>query len=400
MRVRPLAVAAVTAALLGGAATGPAEAVTTDQTYRVPADKELVVRGHGFGHGHGMSQYGAQGAARQGLGYREILSFYYPGTDWSTVRGRVRVLITADTTSDVVVSPARGLVLRDRGDGSRHVLPNIDGVRRWRLAVDERGRTVVAYRTARWHRWKPDGRAALAGDGQFRAHGPLTLWTPSGSRTYRGALRSATPARGSADRDTVNVLGMDAYIKGVIPFEMPPSWHPEAVQAQAVAARTYAAWSRAQNRSGYYQICDTTSCQVYGGAAGEDPRSNAAVDATRRQVLTYGGRAAFTQFGSSSGGWTSAGSVPYLPAQADPYDGYSGNPVHDWTARVDAGRLERAYPRLGRLERVQVVSRDGNGDWRGRVWAMILDGSRDDVRISGDTFRSMFGLRSSWFTIG
>jgi SpoIID/LytB domain protein len=329
---------------------------------------------------------------------QQILDFYYPRTGWSSVRGKVRVLITADTGSDLVVSPAAGLSLRDRGDGTTYRLPDIEGVKRWRLGVDDR-RTVVSHLTDRWRRYSPGGRSRLVGDGEFFADSPIRLWTSSGSRLYRGVLRAASPAAGSQDRDTVNVLSMDSYVKGVIPYEMPASWPLEAVKAQAVAARTYASWSRAQNMRRYYQICDTTSCQVYGGASGEDARSNAAVSATSRQILTHDGKPAFTQFSSSSGGWTSAGSVPYLPAQADPYDDHDANPVHDWEVTVDAGRLEGAYPAIGRLEQIHVVRRDGNGDWRGRVWELVLDGSDADRTMSGDSFRWMFGLRSSWFTI-
>ena len=78
---------------------GSAAAVTTNQSYWTPAGGTMVVRGHGFGHGHGMSQYGAQGAARRGLTYRQIIDFYYPKTSWSTVTGKVRVLVTADTST-------------------------------------------------------------------------------------------------------------------------------------------------------------------------------------------------------------------------------------------------------------------------------------------------------------
>lgn len=380
------------------ASVPPAAAMSTDQSYWVSVEKQLVIRGHGFGHGHGMSQYGAYGAALEGLTHRQILDFYYPGTSWSEVKGLVRVLITADTSPDLVVSPAAGLTLTDLGDGAAYSLPDIDGVKRWRLNVSD-GKAVVGYLTDRWRRFEPGGKATLVGDGQLSASGPLTLWTPAGSRTYRGVLRAASPSPGSRDRDTVNVLSMDSYVKGVIPYEMPASWPTEAVRAQAVAARTYASWSRAQNPNRYYQICDTTSCQVYGGVSGEHPRSNDAVDATARKILTYDGKAAFTQFSASSGGWTSAGSVPYLPAQPDPYDGHDGNPVHDWELVVDASRLEKAYPAIGRLLRIRVVSRDGNGDWRGRVWTLELDGSDADRTMSGDSFRWMYGLRSSWFTI-
>lgn len=375
----------------------PASTVVTDQAYPVPAGGVFTVRGHGFGHGHGMSQYGAWGAAKQGRTHRQILRFYYPGTSWGTVTGRVRVLLTADTTRDVVVGVAEGLTVRDLGSGASYRLPQIAGVDRWRLNVDGT-RTVVGYhRKSGWTRWLPGGRLGLEGDGQLSAAGPLTLWTPSGQRTYRGALRAASPSAGSADRDTVNVVPMDHYVRGVIPAEMPASWHAEAVRAQAVAARTYATWSRDQRLDRHWQICDTTSCQVYRGIDAEDERANAAVTATARQILTAGGTAAFTQFSSSSGGWTAAGSRPYLVAKADPYDDHAGNPVHDWSVRLSATRIKGAYPGLGTLRRIVVKDRDGNGEWRGRVTTLVLDGSRRDVTVSGNAFRSTFGLRSTWF---
>jgi SpoIID/LytB domain protein len=375
----------------------PAAAVDVNQSYAVA--RTVVLRGHGFGHGHGMSQYGAQGAAKQGLTYKQIIDFYYPSTTWSQVTGKVRVLISADTTSDVVVAAVPGLRLTDIGAAKTYTLPTPKGVKRWRITVGAGNRSVVDYLTGSWHRWKPDGRAALVGDGQFGAPTPMTLFTPAGARSYRGSLRSASPVRGGKARDTVNVLSMDDYVRGVIPREMPASWQPEAVKAQAVAARTYATWSRDQFPSRYYQICDTSYCQVYGGAGAEDPRSNDAVTATASQILTFDGKPAFTQFSSSSGGWTSAGSVPYLTAKADPYDDYDGNPVHAWSTELGATRIERAYPGVGTLKGIDVTRRDGNGDWKGRVWTLVLDGTKNDVTVSGDAFRARFGLRSSWFTV-
>ncbi len=377
----------------------PSSGVDVDQSFVVPAGRTVVLRGHGFGHGHGMSQYGAQGAAKQGLTYRQIIDFYYPGTSWSEVEGKVRVLISADTTSDVVVLAVPGLRLHDIGSKATYQLTTPAAATRWRIAVGPGNKSVVDYLTDTWHRWKPGGRPTLVGNAQFGAPTPLTLVTPSGPRTYRGSLRSATPVPGGKARDTVNVLTMDDYLRGVIPTEMPASWQPEAVKAQSVAARTYATWSRSQYPTRYYQICDTSYCQVYGGQGAEDPRSNAAVTATARQILTYGGAPAFTQFSSSSGGWTSAGSVPYLAANADPYDDYDGNPVHAWTLALSARAVERAYPRVGTLNRIRVTRRDGNGEWKGRVWTLVLDGSKSDVTVSGDEFRARFGLRSSWFTV-
>ncbi len=404
MSRRAHAIAGTMAAVVVGAMVtlpgSTASARTTDQSYWVPVDGHVVVQGHGFGHGHGMSQYGAQGAALKGLGYKEIVDFYYPGTSWSKVRGKVRVLITADSGSDVLVGPRDGLSVRDLSDGTTYELPTPEGVTRWRL-VPAGDATAVAYLTDRWHRFRPEGRKkrVFSGDAEFFAPGPITLWTPSGPRSYRGALRAASPTPDSTDRDTVNVLTMDQYVMGVVPYEMPASWSTEAVKSQAIAARTYASWSRAQAPKRYYQICDTTACQVYGGATAEDSRSNAAVRATRAQILTYDGKPAFTQFSSSNGGWMAAGAVPYLAAKEDPYDGWAGNPVHDWTITVDASRFENNYPSLGNLRRIQVVQRDGHGDWQGRVEKVVLDGSRGDVTISGDEFRWAFGLRSDWFTI-
>jgi SpoIID/LytB domain protein len=391
-----IAVTGVPQLLGGGRASA---AVSVNQVYRVPDSGRFTVSGHGYGHGHGMSQFGAEGAARQGLDHREILAFYYPGTALRSTRSKVRVLISADTSDDVVVQARPGLRLRDRGAGKTYALPRSTGTDRWRLTTDGRNRDVVEYHDrSGWHGWSPGGSRALAGEGEFRARGALTLSTPSGERTYRGWLRAARPGPSSTDRDTVNVVKLDAYVKGVVPSEVYTSWKPATLQAQAVAARTYAAFDRAAHRSRYYQTCDTTSCQVYGGKDREVASTNAAVDATAGRILTFDGRPAFAQFSSSSGGWTSAGDFPYLPAKKDPYDDWSGNVVHSWSAPLTAAAVERAYPSLGRLRAIRVTSRDGNGQWQGRILGMVLEGSRNDVRLSGDEFRFRFGLRSTWLS--
>ncbi|MDX6327583.1 MAG: stage sporulation protein [Nocardioidaceae bacterium] len=289
-------------------ASPAAAGVSVDQVYRVPASGRLTVDGHGYGHGHGMSQWGAQGAALKGLAYQDILDFYYPGTAVGRASKKVRVLISADTTPDVIVDARHGLGIRDLGAGTTYRLPTGLGAERWRLTTDGQNRDVVEYDAGKgWRSWSPGGSATLEGQGEFRAKGALTLTTPSGTRVYRGWLRAARPSATSTDRDTVNVVKMDSYVKGVVPSEAYTSWEPAALQAQAVAARTYAAFEQAANRDRYYQICDTSSCQVYGGKDREVSSTNAAVDATSREILTYGGEPAFTLFSSSSGGWTADG---------------------------------------------------------------------------------------------
>jgi SpoIID/LytB domain protein len=270
----------------------------------------------------------------------------------------------------------------------------------WRL-IPVGNSTRIEYRNSSgWHAWTtPSRRTNLLGDAQFSASTSMTLVTPYGERRYRGALRSARPSVNSTTRDTINVVSMEYYVRGVVPYEMPASWHAEALRAQAVAARTYGSFERAQNAGGYYQICDTTACQVYGGASAEDSRSNSAVTATNHVILTYGGRPAFTQFSSSTGGWSSTGSAPYLVSKADPYDKFSGNPVHTWTVRSSAARIEQNYPRVGRLIRLVVTQRENHGEWGGGVISATAIGTKGTARLSGDTLRSIYGLRTSWFTI-
>ena len=399
--------AAATAAVLlaapvGLVATSPAHA---DQTYYVPVTKSWTVNGHGYGHGRGMSQYGAYGAAQRGLSYAEIVKFYYPGTSWSKAKGNVRVLISRDTSSDLVVRAQRGLTVRALSSSGGWRLPTRIRANLWRMTPAPDGSTAVQFHNSRgWHRWDiPGPRTTFRGDGEFTARRPLTLMVPSGSglapKRYRDTLRLVRPYPGASGRDTVNVLSMDAYVQGVVPYEMPTSWHPQALRAQAVAARTYAAWQRAQHRSRYYQLCDTISCQVYGGVGAEQTSSNRAVQGTAGRILAYGGRPAFTEFSASSGGWTAAGTVPYLRAKRDPYDGFAGNYVHDWQARVSASVLERSHPRIGRLIALRVTRRDGNGQWHGRALQIALKGTRGTASMRGDDLRWAYGLRSTWFSI-
>jgi SpoIID/LytB domain protein len=400
-RVAGLAAVALLAPLTG---TLTATGAAADQTYYVPVSDHWTIQGHGYGHGHGLSQYGAQGAALRGLSYSQILSFYYPGTSLAKVNGHVRVLISSDTTSDLQVRPHRGLTVRDLRDGERWRLPVHAGIDRWRLIPAHTGTAVQYHNSRGWHRWRvPGGRITLRSDGEFRAHGPLTLLVPGGSdvvgKRYRGVLRLARPYAGASARDTVNVLSMDAYVRGVVASEMPASWQPQALRAQAVAARTYGAWQRRQNQSRYYQICDTTACQVYGGVAAEQAATNAAVQATAKRILTYHSHPAFTQFSASSGGWTASGGTAYLPAKRDPYDNFAGNSVHSWRTSVSASTLATSHPEIGRLIDVRVTKRDGHGAWNGRVQQVQLQGSSGTAYLTGDDFRWLYGLRSTWFSI-
>ena len=389
--MRPLLVSACALAV----ALAPAPSSHATDAWDVPKQAEITITGHGYGHGRGMSQYGAEGAAREGLGFRRIAEFYYPGTTWGRAAGRITVLLTADTSDDLVVRARAGLTVRDGGSGETYALPD-NGAKRWRV-IRANGTFRVSFLRERWRRWR-----VLDGVGSFAAGGgPVTLVTPTGERAYRGRLAAVQPP-GSPGLVTVNRLAVEAYLRGVVPLEIPALWSRAAVRAQSVAARTYAAYERNHPRSSAYDICDTWSCQVYGGADAEHPAADEAIQATRRLVLRHDGEPAFTQFGSSSGGWTVDGGMPYLTAQPDPYDDWSGNPNHDWALAVTDRRFERAFPSIGDLRRIVVRSRDGNGHWGGRVARLRLVGSNGRVTVSGDTMRSALGLKSTWvrFRVG
>lgn len=386
-------VLAATALAVAGAA---ADAATSAQRLRIPDHATLRIAGHGYGHGYGLSQYGAEGAARQGKSARFIVGFYYPHTKAGHAGGDVKVLISADTDDDTTVVNRSGLEVHDFGSGKTTALPSrgtAGKASQWRLAPARGGKTKVSYRNGGWHVWRK-----LSGDGEFRASKPLTLVLGSDRVAYRGSLQSRTPAGApSSHRATVNKVSLEDYVQGVVPREMPALWHQAALRAQAIAARTYAASERSSTNP-RWDLCDTSSCQVYGGKSAEYPTSNKAVAKTAGQVRMFHGAPAFTQFGSSNGGWTSDGGKAYLPAQKDPYDGWSGNPNHSWTTKVTAATVEKAFG-LGNLTSISITERDGHGQWNGRVLHMKLVGSKRTATIDGDDFRSALGLRSTWFDI-
>ena len=124
-------------------------------------------------------------------------------------------------------------------------------------------------------------------------------------------------------------------------------------------------YERDTSRRGYFDMWDTTRSQVYGGVSAERAGSTRAVIATRGQIRTYGGKPAFTQFGSSNGGQTAQGSVPYLPSRQDGWDRWSGNPNSQWRTEVSAAAIEKAWPAVGDFVWVTILARDAAASWVG-----------------------------------
>ena len=405
-----VAVAAIAVGALGVAALAPASAnVTVNEVYTIPTSGtyagEFTILWRGNGHGHGLSQYGAQVAAEKGLTASQILAFYYPGTSQATATGNIRVRLSAAPRDSLQVAPASSLTVVDTGNGNAsYALPTSIGgvaVKQWRLGVNTSGKAVVAYLQTSWKTYK-----TLVGDGKFTDSklGYVTLLNPATTK-YRGALLAASTVSGDLHRTTVNVVGIDQYVEGVVPSEMSPSWPATALQAQATAARTYGLFERNAHAGSYYDICDTTMCQVYGGMSAESAASNQAVEATKGAYLSYAAKPAFTQFSASNGGWESYGGYPYLPSKADPYTPTAEEVYgrsYSWSKpNVSVAPLQNAFPSIGTLKSVTITSREGGTGavWQGRVMSMTLTGSRGSTNISGGTFAAIFGLSSTWFTL-
>ena len=369
----------------------PAAPAAADDQWEVPPGATITVEGDGAGHGKGLSQYGAYGAARAGLSSKQILDFYYPGTKRAERGGKVRVWISGDDGRHLVVEDRPRLEVRTASGRSVPVHKKQPRADRWRITPAAKG-AKVSYRQGRWRTF-----ASYRGDVAFEAGGaPVTLRTPDGRVSYRGALRSTS--RGG-DRVTVNVLPLDKYVRGVVPAEVSSIWPTHAMRAQAVASRTYAVHEREHAGGRPYDLCDTAACQAYGGASAETAKSDAAVKATARSVLTWQGETAFAQYSASNGGWTVDGGLPYLPEQEDPYEGSSPD-YYGWTVEVEAATVEDAY-NIDHLTRIQVETRDGRGPRGGRVVAVRLwnDDSGWTGTVTGDSFRRNFGLASTLFEL-
>jgi stage II sporulation protein D len=371
-----LAVAAVVAA--ASATAAGAASVCTGTCFAAPAGSGplLVFSGHGWGHGVGMSQYGAFGYAQHGWTAQQILAHYYPGTTPGKAPvSQVRVLL-ADKKKTLKISSTVPFTVRD-GLGKTHSLAAGDIVLGASLDLPVDGQVTPQ---------------PLAAPLTFRAGpgGPLSM-----KLAYRGTI---TVDVVDGKLRAVNVVGLEQYLYGVVPSEMPSDWSSEALKAQAVAARSYAMATRQIGAP--YDVFDDTRSQMYLGLVHEDPATNAAVDATKGQVLYYAGKVATTFFSSTSGGQTESAAnwtgtaVPYLVSVPDPYDSLS--PYHDWGPVPVTGKtVVKALKLPGPLTDVR-TTRNASG----RVATVDLFAQTVDLTVAGAKLRGALGLRSTWFTVG
>lgn len=397
--------------------TAPAQGATLSssvpagaETVRFSPTGSLTVYWRGNGHGHGMSQYGAEGAALQGRTAKQILAFYYPGTTLvrvapSTIRVRLTNWAWSWTT---VLNTAPGLSLSGVGT------LNVARYDRFRLVPSGSGlmlqgrRPASAPRPLTW--WTLVRGLPARADFSSRAGWVQLANRDHTSIRYRGTVGAVRSGGGEL---TINRLGLDQYVEGSVPREMPASWKPAALQAQAVAARSYAEMSRGWSGSGSaYDICDSTACQMYGGMAAYDPRGNlmwtddpAVLSGNANTVLRYGGQPVFAQYSASNGGATVDGGEPYLVAKADPYDNAaSGDPYLNQSERVAARTLARKYG-LKSVGSITVSKRDGRGPWGGRIVTAVVNGTNSagkaaHVTTTGVDLGAAVGVYTDYLRVG
>lgn len=267
---------------------------------------------------------------------------------------------------------------------------------------------TLAANTAAAIRWQ-DG-AFLVGREKLR--GEVLVIRPAAKagelsldgRRYRGALELRHKGGGLT---AVNIVPVDGYLRSVVPEEMPVDWPAEALKAQSVAARSFALASRGRHASEGYDLCTTTHCQLYTGTAAEKSASNAAIKATRGEVLTYGGKPIEALFHTDSGGMTEnsedvwGSHVPYLRAAKD-----TPAKTMPWTKTISRADLERKLAAKGHdigkvcslaLSPLAIGRAAKDRTASGRVKTMTVKGTKGTATLSGTTWRSLLGLKSTLF---
>lgn len=337
------------------------------------AEVTWEIRGAGWGHGIGMSQWGAFGYAKHGKGWQGILHHYYRHTKLGSAGGeKIRVLLQA------------GVGSVDFTEASRACGRDLDP-----------GKTYTAVRDGSGVHLQSADSGDLGGcGGSLTASGGGSLKV-LGKGAYRGAL--VVVPRDTGGLYAINSVTLEGYVKGVVPNEMPSEWPADALRAQAVAARSYGLATRV---AGAFDQFDDTRSQVYGGLSSETSATNAAVSDTAGKVVKHGGKVATTFYFSTSGGRTEniehgfVGSDPrpYLKSVKDPFE--QASPYHRWRETFSQGEMEAKLGSLvqGSLQNVEITNRGRSP----RIVRARIVGSEGSTEVSGPTLQSRLGLRSTW----
>ncbi|MFW2382951.1 MAG: SpoIID/LytB domain-containing protein [Acidimicrobiales bacterium] len=403
------ATVAVAVLLLPLLASGPAAAATGTAT--------VEISGRGWGHGRGLGQYGALGYAQDhGWDSGRILDHFYSGTSAGTVPAdnivdpnHVRVDLSYNKGRSTAVGLESGRILM-RGPADEDLGYISEGAVRVRWDGNQ---YVVSFANSCAGPWTVLGgitghsgvRLIAETSADPNSHESMLHVCRSGSaRTWYSGEIVATYSAGN--HRTVNLTTIEEYLRGVVPNESPAKWPAAALEAQAVAARSYAMAGDTRHQP-WADTCETTRCQVFWGRfhqksgaaikATTDPRTDAAIAATTGVVRLNGaGRVARTEFSSSTGGHTAGGTFASVK---DDGDNVESNPNRQWTKTVDVSALEAKFGR-GKLLDLAVTGRNGLGADGGRVTQIEFRFENGTVTQTGWKARTTLGLKSDWFTVG
>jgi len=391
-----LAIAALLALVALGPATAPVAAAT-------PLGNTTFF-GRGYGHGVGMSQYGARGRALAGQLAPAILAHYYTKTTLGTrdPKTTVRVLVL----SRLPATPTRPAVITGRSgpwtvdglpgtfpaDASLRLAPTAVGASTWTVTVlSATGATLASSSSLTTVYALPASAASL-----------LEITSkPAPDNRYRGFFR----IRLTTAVTIIDFVGVDAYLGGVVPVEMPSTWPVEALKAQAIASRSYAL-NHTHPTTGTWDLYDDTRSQVYRGQRAETAAGNSAVAATAGKVILSGTAVANALYHSADGGWTEnnenvfvsstgaivASPVSYLRGSSDrapdgsSYDGAS--PYATWkTSTYSPAALSAIFAKDARTNVGTLTSLDlSKRGVSGRLIRVTLTGSLGSKQVSGAVF--------------
>ena len=400
------------------------------------APDTITVEGRGWGHGRGLQQWGALGYAVDHFwSYEQILQHYYSNTNSSAVADReIKVHITRNNEMDLLITSAMPFTVEGlQFLGGQIVRLSANGPHNFNInqsvgcfdtgypifqghpgRMDSSGRTFIEAMPWNTNSAVDDLNQLLQLITCDRSNPTLEV----SRRHYRGSL-------GLIEQNgqyTFNRVLREQYLRGVVPQETPSSWGTlgggtgmQALQAQAIAARTYLeAISQRRQAKGYMtDTCDTIGCQVYLGASANGTpldfgtdywTTTAAVVNTAGQIrVAYNGSIPLAEFGSSSGGWTTPQSeLSAFPAVVDDGDDIELNPHHLWEKNIQRSDVESMYPEIGQLKEIKVTLRNGLGEWGGRTRQLLLRGTSTNTTVdisnwAEDPFRRGLGLKSDWY---
>jgi SpoIID/LytB domain protein len=376
-----------------------------------------------------MSQYGALGRAQAGQTYDQILAHYYSDTTLGTISPDTLVRIQL-AASHVPTSQSPARIIGRDGTWSSHSFLNSTGKP---IVFPADSYVELAQAASGWEADVYDSAGAPLASTQttdvtLQPNDPATLfemdWRDSLPKynLYRGSMRLMVNGDGV---QCINAVGMDDYLKGVVPAEMPPRWPVEAVKAQVVASRSYAYVRLQPDR--IYDVVPNANNQVYGGEKIEFPRSNAAVDATANQVVMYDGQVANAFFFTVGGGYTEdneyawvgnngkviAAPIPYLRGEPDlnangvAYD--ANAPNYSWqSATFTWTQLQQMLDRDSRTNVGTLLDLQYQRGVSGRVYRVTVVGSARTVNVAGQVFKVIYntqrlsgaGLKSTMFWLG